>query len=56
MNLSPGTYHYDRRGNNFVIYRRNNDGCTSSRVVSEPPYTSREEARKRVYALNGWKL
>lgn len=56
MNLRPGMYHYELRGREYVIYRRNNDNASSSVVTSEPRYSSREAARRRVYALNGWKL
>lgn len=54
MELKPGQYYYEPWGSCFRICRKNEHGSF--------PYThidvcySREDARKRVYELNGWKM
>ncbi len=57
--MKPGQYHYIRRGRFYEIYRcteAGTDGCAGSvHVLDEPPFTDREQARRRVYELNGWK-
>lgn len=55
--MKAGEYHYCLRGRNFVIYRcdySRNGHESSSPVRDEPVYYNKEEARKRVYELNGW--
>lgn len=52
-----GEYYYSLHGRDFRIYRCDySDGQTtmSSPVYEEPFFRDREEARKRVYELNGW--
>lgn len=58
MNAKVGQYFYTPHGNAFRIYRydRVTAGATSASPVNEQPFFyDREEARKRVYELNGWK-
>lgn len=53
-----GEYFYQIRGRGWRIYQTDfvSDRVTSaSEVRGEPLYHDREEARKRVYELNGWK-
>lgn len=55
--VKQGQYYYTIHGRYFAIYRCVfNDGHTSmgEKVVNEPPYYDREQARRRVYELNGW--
>lgn len=56
--MKIGEYCYKPSGRQFRIYVCDyNDGQTSSsKPVYEEPYmfNDREEARKRVYELNGW--
>lgn len=57
-NMKVGEYSYSIHGRNYRIYVCDySDGKiqTSSPVRNEPLYIDREEARKRVYELNGWK-
>lgn len=45
-------------GNGWKIYRTEHNhyiGFTTSPVIGEPKYFNREEVRRRVYELNGWK-
>lgn len=52
-----GQYYYAPRGRGWRIYRYTSvtaTGSVASPVVEEPIYFNREEARKRVYKLNGW--
>lgn len=44
-------YFYDRNMGHYNIYRRNPDG--SGTKIDQ--HWDKEEARKRVYELNGWK-
>ncbi len=48
-------YEYYPRGRNWVVYRveRNAAGSTGTKVGE---YLTKEEARRKVYELNGWKL
>ena len=50
-----GQYEYDRRGRGFRIYRVDSvseNGYTAS--ATGEFYFNREEARRRVWQLNGW--
>jgi hypothetical protein len=52
-----GQCYYAPRGRAFRIYRyiHVNESCTMAEPVDdEPLYSNREEARRRVYELNGW--
>ncbi|MCS2588042.1 hypothetical protein [Bacteroides fragilis] len=56
--MKVGEYSYSIHGRNYRICVCDySDGKTqiSSPVRNEPLYINREEARKRVYELNGWK-
>lgn len=57
--MKEGEYHYIKSGSMYRIYQcdySRNGIVTSSPVYSEPyMFTDPEEARKRVYELNGWK-
>lgn len=58
MKPKIGQYYYIPRGRFFRIYRYvdvSPDGCSGSPVCEEPLYENKEDARKRVYQLNGWK-
>lgn len=60
MTPKVGQYHYCLRGRYFRIYRythvaADGSGTAASLVMDEPSFIDREEARKRVYELNGWK-
>ena len=50
-----GQYEYDRRGRGYRIYRVDSvseNGYTAS--ATEEYYFDREEARRRVWQVNGW--
>lgn len=52
-----GQYYYTLRGRFFRIYRYDSvtgTGSIASPVQEEPLFSDREQARKRVYELNGW--
>lgn len=56
-NPRVGLCYYAPRGRGFRIYRYDSvttTTSTASPVPDEPIYFDREEARKRVYQLNGW--
>lgn len=58
MKAKVGQYYYTPRGHFFRIYRYDSvtdTGSTASPVQEEPLFSDREQARKRVYELNGWK-
>lgn len=58
MKAKLGQYYYTPRGNGWRIYRYthvSDTGFSGSAVTDEPTYFNREEAKKRVYELNGWK-
>lgn len=55
MEIKVGQYMYMPRGRNFRVYKKVTD-TRLEEVISEPVYFSREEARRRVYELNGWRL
>lgn len=58
MKSRVGQYYYVLHRGRFVIYICTyDDGNTSTgeRVSQEPLFFNREDARKRVYELNGWK-
>lgn len=58
MESKVGQYHYALRGRGYVIYkcvRVTETGGSISARTDEPVYFDREEARKRVYELNGWR-
>lgn len=58
MKAKVGEYEYHPCGNLFRIYVCDYwDGITKtcSPVYTEPFFDTEEEARKRVYQLNGWK-
>lgn len=50
--LKVGEYMYKRYHNGFKIFKKEADGVFGS--CEGEYYTTREEARKRVYELNGW--
>lgn len=52
-----GQYYYAPRRNMFAIYQTTfiGNGVTTACSTGEE-YATREEAKKRVYELNGWKL
>lgn len=57
MKAKVGQCYYAPRGRAFRIYRyvHVTASCTMAVPVdNEPLYRDREEARKRVYELNGW--
>lgn len=47
-------YSYSRRGNLWIVYRNEytQSTCTGTPIVE---FRSKEEARDKVYELNGWK-
>ena len=52
-----GQYHYVLRGKLYIIYRYESvTAHGSSSSPTDESYDNREEARRRVYELNGWKL
>lgn len=58
MKAIVGQYFYERRGSAFQIYRYDcvrGTFSSASPVNGEKAYFDREEARKRVYELNGWR-
>ena len=58
MKPKVGQCYYAPRGRAFRIYRYDYvDAKTASAspLPDEPYYYNREEARKRVYELNGWR-
>ena len=60
MTMKPkvGQCYYTPRGRAFRIYRYDyvsDTVATASPLPDEPYYYNREEARKRVYELNGWR-
>lgn len=46
-------YFYAPRGRGFRIYRRESQSSAIP-MPDEPVYLNREQARRRVYQLNGW--
>lgn len=52
-----GQYHYVLRGKLYVIYRyesiSEHGSCSSP---TDESFDNRDDARRRVYELNGWKL
>lgn len=55
--MKQGEYSYQPDGRHFRIYictYVDGRSTTSDPVREEPLYTDREEARRRVYQLNGW--
>lgn len=59
MRPKVGQYYYAPYGRGFRIYRYDSvteNGSSASPVNSEPIYYNQEDARKRVYELNGWRL
>ena len=54
-----GQYYYVPSGRFFRIYRYTHVNASGAYagtpVAGEPLHTCREDARKRVYELNGWK-
>lgn len=58
MKPKVGQYYYAPRGRGFRIYRYDvvtDTFQSASPAPDEPTYHDREEARRRVYELNGWK-
>lgn len=58
MKPKVGQCYYAPRGSAFRIYRYDSvcgTVTTASPLPDEPYYYNREEARKRVYELNGWR-
>lgn len=54
MKFKKGQYLYRPSGRNFRVYLQVDDNRIEQ-VINEPCYFTREEARKRVYELNGWR-
>lgn len=57
MKKKVGQYHYALRGNSYRIYRYvsvSDTGSCATEVMGEPSFTDPEQARRRVYELNGW--
>lgn len=52
-NLKIGQYIYQKRGRNYRIYVKS--GKNRLTPLVDETFLNREEARKRVYELNGWK-
>lgn len=55
--LKIGQYYYAPRGPYFRIYRCTHvseSGFSATPVSTEPAFRNREDARRRVYSLNGW--
>lgn len=55
--MKQGEYHYQPCGRQFRIYvciRADKSGTMSTPADGEPLFNDREEARRRVYQLNGW--
>ena len=55
--MKPGLYHYVPHGRGFLIYRC--ESVTehgSSSAPTDEFFDNRDDARRRVYELNGWKL
>lgn len=55
--MRVGEYYYEPHGRHYRICQCNySDGklTVSNPVQSEPLRSDKEEARKRVYELNGW--
>lgn len=55
--MKVGEYYYTPNGRQFRIYQCDySDGKieTGKPVYKEPLFNNREDARKRVYELNGW--
>lgn len=53
-----GQYYYIIRGRSWRIYRYthvSDTGAVASPVAEEPVFFNKEDARRRVYELNGWK-
>lgn len=48
-------YEYRPRGRNWAVYRVRHD-ATGSVGTKIGEYLTREEARRKVYELNGWQL
>lgn len=58
MQPKVGQYYFAPRGRHFCIYRYTHvseNGSAASPVTSERPFTDKEDARRRVYELNGWR-
>lgn len=58
MKPKVGEYYYLPHGRGFRIYRYDEvteTGFVASPAMDEETLFSRDEARKRVYELNGWK-
>ncbi len=59
MKPEVGQYSYVLRGRGFRIYRcvkATESGYTALPVPGERTYSRREDARRRVYELNGWRI
>ncbi len=57
MEMKVGQYSYCRRGNFFAIYvctQCSEDGKSGTAMPTGQRFRDREEARRRVYELNGW--
>lgn len=58
MKPKVGQYYYAPRGREFHIYRYDvvtDKFQSASLVLNEPIYYDQEQAKKRVYELNGWR-
>lgn len=59
MEPKEGQYYYAPYMSGYKIYVWANvteHGCSAKAVDGEPLYYEREEAKRRVYELNGWKM
>lgn len=54
MEIKTGQYMYRPHRRCWRVYLKVAEGRLEQ-VISEPDYFSREEARRRVYELNGWR-
>lgn len=55
--MKTGEYYYTLSGREYRIYRYDmvdETGSIASPVPNEPHYYNEEDARRRVYELNGW--
>ena len=51
--LKIGQHVYQKRGRNYRIYVKSSENSLDS--LPNEVFFTREDARKRVYELNGWK-
>lgn len=60
MSYKVGNYHIGRRGNKFALYKIHavtaTGGYSSAFDSNELVFDTIEEAREKMYQLNGWRL